>query len=223
MAPVRFKNGRAQRGEQPLVLVAAAWEIPATAATARAAARELAAEGFSGLAVAGNDAACLALAVDAARRAGLALLVAAAEVPVAPHVAAWRPAEGWAEDVATAYALALSGAPQIVGPPDEVAGLARYLAWFEQPAELTPGAAAGWLLASSAQECGAFTADGGELTLEVAPDQALHWIDPESGDLLAVSQTHGDEPQTVRLPPGEAMALYVGPLRYTPDETPTRP
>ena len=219
MSPVRLVDGRACRGGEPVVLIAPWWTPPATAVRARAQAREAAEAGFTALAVT-EDA---PVAADAARRAGLLLLVDGPCEPQ-PHVIAMPPEAARVGSVAAAYAALFASQPVLVGAADDLDGVARFVQLCGSPTALVAAAPQDpWLVAAGVDEMAAFTADGGVLELMVAAGQRLHWVDPYTGDILAIDTPHPDENCTVSVPAGEPMAVYLGPGRYQADDTPTRP
>lgn len=213
MTPVRLADGLPQRGEQPVVLVAARWPQNVPNAKARGLAGEWAALGLTGIAC--ED----AVAADMARRAGLLAVVPAELAGDAPHLLAAAAEHGVAETVAQAFELALGGARFVVGELDEVAPLAMVLAVADADAPWRPlPSRPGWQMARAGDLLLAFGADGGDVEIAVRAGQSIHWFDPADGSPLAISTPEPDDQHTVRVPPGTPMALLVAPSRFVAAE-----
>lgn len=207
-----FVDGVAVVGGRPRVLVAVPWEPVERTARARAQARELAAAGYGGIWVTSAD----ELAVDAARRAGLAVLAAGVALPALPHVLVdGRVAHVGSVDAA--WQALLGGERLLVGDESAVYGVARFLALTDDAAHWEPRpAAGGWLLAGGPGELAGYSPTGGPLALAVPRGEhpALHWIEPESGLALGLVTPQSGETHTLRT--DEPLACYLGPNRWTP-------
>jgi hypothetical protein len=220
---VSFADGRAVEKGRPVVVVAATWQPVASAAKARAQARELAELGLRGLWVPSETAASdIDTALDAARRAGLAALVAD-QAPAAPHVlASARRSVELVTDSATAFSALCSGCTLVAGPLAAVRGLARFVNLADDAAQWAPRLGQGsWRLTGAGDELAGFSPRGEPLTLAIPahePPLALHWIEPETGDILGLVTPEPGAGHVLE-PHGAASAFYLGPNRWQPDES----
>ncbi|MBI2300870.1 MAG: hypothetical protein HYU66_18325 [Armatimonadetes bacterium] len=201
---VTIRGGVPLRGGEPAVLVARWWDPPESQDDARPVARRLAAQGWEAVYVAATD----ELVCDAARRAGLAVVVEGSdETPFAV-----------AATVEEAWAAFFGGARVVAGPEEAVVGLRAYLGLAESPAAWSTAVGEGqWLVRTGAGELGAWTAGGGDLRLAIPPAEpplTLCWVEPATGAVLAVVTPEADTGHTLRR--SGTLALYLG----SPDRIP---
>lgn len=204
-------------GGRAVVLVGRVWTPCDSRQRARSQARAWAEEGWRAILVSDDEAGD---AIDAARRAGLAVVLEGRPAPgtgalalaeFAPMVAV-RAAD-WRE----AFGGLFAGASVIVGPLQAVVGCRALVALVRDPAGCGPAERRGqWTVRVGADEAVAWTDSGGDLTCALPEaDEAwsIHWLDPLSGAVLGVTTPEPSNDHVIRLPEGEAAAIYLGPVR----------
>ncbi len=224
---IRFEGGRPYRGEREVVIVAAMFEPAASERQTRQRVRRVVEAGYGGIVLPDLDGEAAARADEAARHAGLAVVLTRLPEPAKPHQipVAGEPLVQAATTPAAAYQALLAGARVVHGPSEAVSGLLGWLrlvddplAWTVQPERH------GWRVSSSADELGALTDGQGGLSLSAAEcaGRWLHWVEPATGQVLGVVTPEPDKGLDL-VGPGELTAVYLGPNRYRPDTTTALP
>jgi len=224
---IRFENGRPYRGEREVIIVAAAFEPLASERQTRNRIRSVVEAGYGGIVLPDLDSDAAARADEAARHAGLAVVLQRLPEPTKPHQI---PVDGGplvqaVSTPAAAYQGMLAGARVIHGPSEAVSGLLGWLELIDDPLAWTARPERnGWLVSGGAGELGALTDGQGALSLSAAEcaGRWLHWVEPATGQVLGVVTPEPDKGLELT-GPGELTAVYLGPNRYRPDTTTAMP
>lgn len=221
--PVTFVNGQPEERGQPMVLVAVALALDAGTARIRTKVRELAEWGFGGVYLTDLASPGAVVAKDAARRAGLAVLVDEPWVDEQHVAVAGKPPAATPEE---AFGWLFDGHRIVHGDLDAVAGVQAFLRLVDHPLAWRPvPGPAGWKVRGSEDERAAYSSEGGSYRLEVpaGSGQALHFVGVQTGEVVGLVALAAGETHLLRLEEGRPIVLYLGPNRYEPDVSITRP